>query len=201
LGGESCSVRLEWKPPVDDGGSAILKYGLEKYEGGSWVRVAEVGSELNSFLVTGLDEGVEYTFRVSAENKIGKSEHLTSDGFKATKERVVVVPPPRAPFEILGMTQTSFTLRWVESEVTETKVKGYIVEKREAGKKAWMKSAFTEVNFADVTGLKANFGYHFRICAVDETEQFHSVYVLVREELITIGKIISGCSLHINAIL
>jgi len=130
LGEDELSVRLEWKPPLDDGGSAILKYAIEKYEGDSgWVRVAEVGSELNSFIVRELTEGEEYMFRVSAENKVGRSEALTSESYKVTGERVVVVPPPRPPFEILGMTQTSFTLRWTESEQIDDQVKVSSVQK------------------------------------------------------------------------
>jgi predicted phage tail protein len=58
------------------------------------------------------------------------------------------------------------------------------------GKKAWQKTAYTETNYTDVTQLKVNTSYHFRICAVDESDN-HSVYVLVRDDTIAIGKVIT----------
>ena len=64
-------MTLSWTPPDSDGGAPITKYILEKKEAFSsrWSEVTKVTS--TEFKVTGLKEGSEYQFRVSAENKAG----------------------------------------------------------------------------------------------------------------------------------
>ena len=64
-------MTLSWTAPDSDGGSPITSYVLEKKEPFSsrWTEVTTVSS--TEFKVTGLKEGSEYQFRVSAENKAG----------------------------------------------------------------------------------------------------------------------------------
>lgn len=73
---------------------------------------------------------------------------------------------------------------------TRIKIKQYIVERREDGKKAWQKCAVAEKTYADITGLLSNHSYEFRICS----EDFHgnrSVFVRVRDEMVSMGRVIS----------
>lgn len=68
------SVICKWDPPVDDGGSEILNYTLEKKDNSKlefgW---SSVTSTLRGcrYLVPKLIEKKEYIFRVTAENKFG----------------------------------------------------------------------------------------------------------------------------------
>lgn len=72
------SMLVTWEPPLDNGGSPITGYWLEKREVGGvyWARVNRApvtkpsvkGLEYN---VLRLAEGVEYQFRVMAENLAG----------------------------------------------------------------------------------------------------------------------------------
>lgn len=78
-------AKVSWKKPLDDGGSPIHEYEIEKLDVGTgkWVRVGRVpgdkpGDKL-SFDVTGLTPGSEYKFRVTAVNNEGDSEPLTSE--------------------------------------------------------------------------------------------------------------------------
>ncbi|XP_021346443.1 twitchin-like isoform X8 [Mizuhopecten yessoensis] len=68
------SVVLSWKPPMNDGGSFITGYVIEKCEPPSqhWVRIASTRMAFHN--VTSLQSNKEYQFRVAAENLYGLSE-------------------------------------------------------------------------------------------------------------------------------
>ncbi|XP_059156398.1 twitchin-like isoform X4 [Physella acuta] len=68
------SVVLSWKPPLNDGGSFITEYVVERNEPPSdkWVRVA--ATRFNFHNVAGLSPNKEYRFRVFADNFYGRSE-------------------------------------------------------------------------------------------------------------------------------
>ena len=72
---------MKWKKPEDDGGLPIKEYEIEKMDKatGRWVRVGKVKGDKEDFTVTGLDEGHEYEFRVTAVNDEGESEPLQTD--------------------------------------------------------------------------------------------------------------------------
>ena len=82
------SVTLSWNPPLDDGGSEVTNYILEKREADrlSWSAVSRSIHGLK-YNVTGLKDGTKYMFRVKAENKYGTSEPLE------TTEPVLVKSP------------------------------------------------------------------------------------------------------------
>jgi len=61
------SVRLTWRAPADDGGSAVTGYRV------AWGLGRDATTADRSFTVTGLKPGVEYTFWVRAENAAGLS--------------------------------------------------------------------------------------------------------------------------------
>lgn len=84
------SVILHWKPPKDDGGIDLTGYIIERRDAkrAVWTKVGSVDGVTLDFKVTGLQEGMEYLFRVSAENEVGISEPLERDS--------VVVP--KSPF-------------------------------------------------------------------------------------------------------
>jgi titin len=69
-------MTVKWKPPASDGGMAIFNYILEKQDNLStpWIRITENEISATEFTVSGLTEGAEYQYRVSAENKAGVGE-------------------------------------------------------------------------------------------------------------------------------
>lgn len=71
----SCVV--SWKPPLNDGGSKIKSYSLEKKDKkkGEWVAVTTDEIHQTVYTVKGLTEGLEYIFHVKCENLGGESEY------------------------------------------------------------------------------------------------------------------------------
>lgn len=70
------SATVTWRRPAEDGGSDIIGYCVEKKEKKAmrWVRASKKSIAELSYEVTGLAEGMEYEFRVLAENKAGFGE-------------------------------------------------------------------------------------------------------------------------------
>lgn len=77
----SDSASLDWKAPLEDGGSKIAKFVVEKRDEDTdeWVKVATLKSFDTSYKVLGLEEGRGYFFRVYAENEAGPGESLETD--------------------------------------------------------------------------------------------------------------------------
>lgn len=78
---------------------------------------------------------------------------------------------PRGPLEVLGMTATSFTIKWIESESDGgSAILEYIVEMKEATMQHYKKlggTRGTATEFA-VNYLEKDHGYNFRIFARNE---------------------------------
>lgn len=74
------SCVLTWKPPKNDGGAPISNYIIEKFDTkkGEWQKVSSF-CRVPFYEVTGLNEGSEYKFRVSAENIYGQSVPLETE--------------------------------------------------------------------------------------------------------------------------
>ncbi|XP_014601987.1 PREDICTED: titin [Polistes canadensis] len=96
------SITLHWKKPESDGNLPITEYILEYHEKveTSWIKVTEKITE-TSHKVTKLTTNKEYTFRVTAVNKIGLSEPSSeSPYFKIVKpselEPPIILEPLRS---------------------------------------------------------------------------------------------------------
>uniref|UniRef100_A0A8C4S4R9 Titin n=1 Tax=Erpetoichthys calabaricus TaxID=27687 RepID=A0A8C4S4R9_ERPCA len=105
------SITLMWDAPVNDGGSRIRHYIVEKREASrrSWQEVS--GKCTRQILRVGdLAEGVPYFFRVIAENEYGPGEPCENvDPIVATEE-----PAPPKRLDIVDTSKTSATLAWLE---------------------------------------------------------------------------------------
>ena len=84
------SATLTWKPPKDDGGCDLTAYIVERRDAkrNVWTKVATLDGVTLDYKATGLVEGNNYHFRVTAENEVGQSEPLE------TSAAVV----PKSPF-------------------------------------------------------------------------------------------------------
>uniref|UniRef100_A0A3B5QAJ7 Fibronectin type-III domain-containing protein n=1 Tax=Xiphophorus maculatus TaxID=8083 RepID=A0A3B5QAJ7_XIPMA len=73
------SASLRWLPPAYDGGSPITNYIIQKRETttANWIDVSSAVARC-TIKVMKLTTGLEYQFRIRAENKYGISEHIDS---------------------------------------------------------------------------------------------------------------------------
>lgn len=74
---------------MNDGGSPITGYVIEKREKGSprWIKAGETGPHDTKGTADNLDEGVEYEFRVRAVNAAGPGEPSAASNSVITKPR------------------------------------------------------------------------------------------------------------------
>ena len=81
------AVQLAWSKPVDDGGSPIVRYEYRQRDGdgpvGAWQIIAE-DLPPTDYTVTGLTNGVSYTFHVRAVNR--REASPPSEAARATPE-------------------------------------------------------------------------------------------------------------------
>uniref|UniRef100_A0A3P9JW27 Titin n=1 Tax=Oryzias latipes TaxID=8090 RepID=A0A3P9JW27_ORYLA len=119
------SVTLVWKPPLNDGGSRIYHYIVERREASrrTWQQCGD------------LLEGVPYFFRVSAENQHGVGEAFElPDPVTATAE-----PASPKKLEILDTTDSSVSLGWLKPEHDGgSRIQCYTIEARPKGTDKWV---------------------------------------------------------------
>ncbi|MCL2525812.1 MAG: fibronectin type III domain-containing protein [Coriobacteriia bacterium] len=80
------SFDLSWAAPASDGGSAITGYVISwSDDGGStWSAPVNLDASTTSYTATGLTDGVDYTFQISATNALGSSPVAQSSATDAT---------------------------------------------------------------------------------------------------------------------
>lgn len=157
---------IAWNEPVIDGGSTILGYHLERKERNSilWVKLNTSLITDQTLKTTNLEPGMEYEYRVYAENIVGIGK-----ASKVSEGRVARDPcdPPGTP-EAIKITNDSVTIIWTKPEYDGgAKVTGYIVEKKELPEGRWLKANFTNVIETEyvATGLVMDNQYEFRVIA------------------------------------
>lgn len=152
------SITLHWKPPEFDGHSPITNYILEYHDKTdfTWIQVKEVIKE-TTHKVSQLQTNVEYMFRVSAENDVGRGPSSHNTRYIRVAKPLSAEPPTiQKPLEgvVCGLNQ-SVTLSCVIGGIPEPTVK-------------WMK---------DGKVLKSkNLTYENRIakCTISETTETSS---------------------------
>lgn len=66
-------MTLTWQPPEDNGGSTIAGYIIERKEAGSdrWFKINKNPVTMTRYRSSGLVEGLEYEYRITAINSRG----------------------------------------------------------------------------------------------------------------------------------
>ena len=170
---EATSCKISWKASKNTSGVPLIGYTIEKRELGlskMWSRVCSQVTE-SSFHIENLRTGIEYEFRIFAENEIGLGDPLI------VSETVVAKPPfdpPGAPMmpEVGNITTSSVDISWKAPSVDGgSPITGYIVEKREGPFARWtlVKNLGRSTTSCVVSNLIENQEYEFRVIAENKS--------------------------------
>uniref|UniRef100_A0AAZ3NSD8 Titin n=1 Tax=Oncorhynchus tshawytscha TaxID=74940 RepID=A0AAZ3NSD8_ONCTS len=157
---------VEWKVPTSDGGSPILGYHLERKEKNSilWTKLNKLLIPDCRFKTNELEEGIEYEFKVFAENIAGLSPPSKISDVCVARDPC---DPPGTP-EAIDITRNHVTLSWKKPQYDGgSLITGYVVERKKLPDARWMKASFTNVIETQFTisGLTEECEYEFRVIA------------------------------------
>ena len=163
---ETCT--LSWRPPMDDGGSPVTNYVIERYDvsGGFWNKICSFVRG-QTYEVIGLEPNKKYGFRVRAENQYGVSDPTEMDDTITAKFPFTVPDPPGQP-KVMQESPTSVGLSWDRPYSDGgSKIQGYRVEYREVTEEHWVVSTTTLIRSQTYvcTGLITGSEYEFRVKA------------------------------------
>ncbi|XP_066883383.1 immunoglobulin-like and fibronectin type III domain-containing protein 1 isoform X3 [Kogia breviceps] len=166
--GHGAGVCLRWRPPRDDGGQALQRYVVERRQAGlgTWLKVDEPPADSTTFTDAQAEQGKKYSFRVRAVTAEGPGEALESDEALVAPE---VLPGPPPPPAILSASSQSITLSWTAPRGPgSAHILGYLIEKREKGRSAWVAVSRQPVPGKEwtVPDLRQGRQYEFRVTAV-----------------------------------
>src|SRR6058998_2540166 len=166
----SSQISLSWTAPMDNGGSAITGYKIERSTDGgtTWsTLVANTGNTATTYSDTGLTHTTTYTYRVSAINSIGTSS--ASSVASATT-------PIAAPSLPTGVTATAASssqvgLTWTApADNGGSAITGYKIERSTDGGSTWTtlvaNTGSTATTYSD-TGLAHGTTYTYRVSAIN----------------------------------
>uniref|UniRef100_A0A3P8X0Z2 Titin n=1 Tax=Cynoglossus semilaevis TaxID=244447 RepID=A0A3P8X0Z2_CYNSE len=180
------ALTLLWDAPINDGGSRIQHYIVDKREA-SRLTWQEVSTKCirQMIRVTGLDIGVPYIFRVIAVNQYGQGEP------REMIEPVTATEEPASPkrLDIVDTSNSTASLVWLKPEHDGgSRIRNYIVEFRAKGTDNWVLSGETKLLKMLVEGLIHNTEYDFRVKAqndagISEPQCTHSS-VVIKEPVI-----------------
>ena len=157
--GDSEAV-VTWTAPTDNGGAVITNYTVTSSPGD---RYCTWTSGPLTCTVTGLTNGTEYTFVVTATNSAGTSDPSVS-------ARGTPLGLPGAPLSIASETGfNSITLTWeTPSSTGGSDITDYIIEYTVDGTN-WtvLEDGVSTATTTTVTSLNNNLDYNFRVAAVN----------------------------------
>ncbi|ESO99760.1 hypothetical protein LOTGIDRAFT_141610, partial [Lottia gigantea] len=163
-------VFLEWKAPVEDGGSKITSYKIEKSDAKTdqWVKIAEIKAYDNQYKISDLTENLEYYFAVSAGNEAGFGIPEETDSAITPKRPEGPPQKPVGPLTISDVDRTSATLSWKPpTDDGGSPITGYVVERKEVRRPSWttMDHVDAETTEYKAMNLIESTEYYFRVIA------------------------------------
>jgi hypothetical protein len=152
-------VTLNWAPPADNGGGSIVNYFIETYQGGVNLLANSCTTPTTSCTVTGLTNGTTYSFRLVAENALGRSNASTLSA-SATPQATA----PSAPGIVsVSPGNSQATVSWIApSSSGGSAITGYTVTSSPSGL-----TCISASTSCIVTGLTNGISYTFTVSAAN----------------------------------
>ncbi|XP_012993478.3 titin [Esox lucius] len=161
------SLSLTWHPPHYDGGSPITNYIILKRETTSadWTEVSSSVVKC-TIKIMKLKTGLEYQFRIRAENRYGISEYVDSATVRVDLD-YSVPDAPSAPV-VTSVSRESITVSWVEPVSNGGRpIVGYHLQMKDKNSILWQtvnKSVIRAAHFK-VQNINAGLIYEFKVAA------------------------------------
>uniref|UniRef100_A0A3B3YT77 Titin n=1 Tax=Poecilia mexicana TaxID=48701 RepID=A0A3B3YT77_9TELE len=161
-------VTLSWEPPEYTGGCQINNYIVEKRDTTTTVwQIVSATIARTTIKVSNLKTGTEYQFRVSAENRYGKSSAIVSPGVVA-KYPFSEPAAPGIPV-VTSATKESMVVEWKPpTNNGGSPIIGYHLERKEKNSLLWVKLnklLIPDFIHFTVSGLREKAEYYFRVRA------------------------------------
>ena len=156
---------LHWLPPKDTGGSDISGYTVEKRENDTcnWNMVSNSISRTNC-RIPSLVTGLEYTFRVMAENRVGLSPAVSTT--PALAKYPYNVPSAPEMVKIIEVHKESMTVEFDPPRKNGgSRVTSYVAEYREKNSQYWKFGGDSRSTECRVGGLIEGLEYQIRVRA------------------------------------
>uniref|UniRef100_A0A3B4Y500 Titin n=1 Tax=Seriola lalandi dorsalis TaxID=1841481 RepID=A0A3B4Y500_SERLL len=159
------SVSLSWEPPLIDGGAKISHYIVEKREQKRMAFTSVCTNCVrNSYIISDLQEGERYYFRVLAVNELGVGLPASTDQVKVSE-----APLPPGKIVLVDVTRHTVTLSWEKPDHDGgSKITNYIVEMQPKGDDKWTVCSEVKALEATIEGLVTGEEYSFRVFAVND---------------------------------
>ena len=189
LTGEDC--RVDWNPPLEDGGTHIGGYIIERKKTSSsrWIKLNSYLHEYHNYWARRMIEGSEYEIRVSAVNQCGIGEpSAPSDTFIPQEPTSEV-----SQFRTGQITDTSIELLWEPPlEIGCAGLDGYKLQYQKLSGKIHDEDSIKPDQWLDAVGdklidedtfqidmdnLETGKNYMFRICTQNKAGRSKWVYI------------------------
>ncbi|TET89695.1 MAG: hypothetical protein E3J35_08925 [Methanomassiliicoccales archaeon] len=156
-------VTLTWNAPTYDGGSPVLNYRIYRRESGASEEfLIQIGNVL-TYTDTGLANGEEYRYKVSARNQVG-------EGLKSEEVRTTPATVPGPPLGLAAVAESRLvTLTWMPpSDSGGSPVTNFrIYRGMTPGGESLLAEVGNVQQFLDI-GLTNGVTYYYRISAKNE---------------------------------
>ncbi len=156
---------VNWTAPASDGGSSITGYRITPYIGATAQTPTTAGAGASSTTVTGLTNGIAYTFKVAAINNVGTGP----DSAASNSVTPAPVNPPGAPTALTGIAKSAGAqLSWTApasnggSAITSYRITPYIGAAAQTPT-----TTGTTATTATIGGLTNGTAYTFKVAAIN----------------------------------
>ncbi|HYL67299.1 MAG TPA: spherulation-specific family 4 protein, partial [Nitrosopumilaceae archaeon] len=165
----SSQINLSWIAPVNNGGSAILGYKIERSidSGTTWTTiVSNTASTTTTYSDTGLFPNTSYTYRVSAINSIGTSS--PSSMSSTTTSSATSVPSSPAVLTAKTASSSQINLSWTApTNNGGSAITNYnIYRSTSSGTETFLVRIGNVLSYSD-TGLSSGTTYFYKVTAVN----------------------------------